>query len=213
VNEADFASRLTSALRAAGVSITDNQLERLVRYWRLLAKWNSTVNLTSLPLHPPDDTTINRLFLEPLIANAYFPTGARMWFDLGSGGGSPAIPLKVLRPDVSLVMVEVRTRKAAFLSEVVRALDLNAVEVLVGRFEEVCAQRPHSADIVTARAIRPDAVFTSSVRKLLKPLGTLLSFQSDKSLHLEGLREAARHRLGSSAAELVLYVPRGTTEG
>ena len=52
-----------------------------------------------------------------------------LWFDIGSGGGSPAIPLKLARPTLPLPMVESKTRKAVFLREAVRALGLARREV------------------------------------------------------------------------------------
>ena len=73
--------------------------DSLDAYYRLLARWNRTINLTALSLDPLADEALDRLFIEPLAAAPYIRealdvTPLSVWFDLGSGGGSPAIPLK-----------------------------------------------------------------------------------------------------------------------
>src|SRR6516164_7658019 len=116
--------RLLLRSEKASVKVSEEAIEQLGRYFELLAKWNAKINLTALPLDPPTRETLDRLFVEPLAAARYFPRDPVAWFDLGSGGGSPAIPLKILHPEASLTMVEARVRKAAFLREAVRGLVL-----------------------------------------------------------------------------------------
>ena len=90
-------------------------LEPLEAYFQLLTQWNAKINLTALPLDPPTDETFDRLLVEPLAASKQIPTHTpSVWFDLGSGGGSPAIPLKIARPALRLTMIESKERKSAF---------------------------------------------------------------------------------------------------
>ena len=86
---------------------------KLVTYLELLWKWNRKINLTAI-LEP--EMAIDRLLLEPLAAAAHLPAGG-MLADLGSGGGSPAIPLALALSPSKLLMVESRSRKASFLRE------------------------------------------------------------------------------------------------
>ena len=100
--------------------------------------------------------------------------------DIGSGGGSPAIPLKITAPGASLRMVESKTRKAAFLREVVRSLSLDSTLVEAVRFEELLA-RPalHDAfDVVTMRAVRIDRKVLAQVQSFVRPGGALFLFGS-----------------------------------
>jgi len=211
VNEVEFSDRL----RAAGPpaeELSAETLEKLVTYWNLLARWNAVINLTALPLDPPSDAALQRLLIEPMEASRNFPKAAKMWFDLGSGGGSPAIPLKLLHPHVPLVLVEVRSRKAAFLREAVRTLLLSDVEVLSSPFEKVALERPGVADVITARAVKHDAAFAATVRALLGPMGCLLSFQTgSKPLEIQGLTNVASWEIAAAGPTLLAtYVPRGT---
>ena len=151
-------------------------VELLEAYFRLLAKWNVKINLTALPLQGPTDETFDRLFVEPLVAATAIPNTSGVWFDLGSGGGSPALPLKVVRQELSLTLVESKTRKAAFLREAVRSLALPATDVVNARFDELPMAIRHTANLVTARAVRPDATLFNASAELLKPGGRLFLF-------------------------------------
>lgn len=144
-------------------------------YFRLLAQWNLKINLTALPLQAPTDGTFDRLFVEALVAGALIPNAPGSWFDLGSGGGSPALPLKMIRSALSLTLVESKTRKAAFLREVVRVLKLPGTEVANVRFEELPTPK-RGADFVTVRAVRPDVALFDVSARLLRPSGHLLLF-------------------------------------
>ena len=143
-------------------------------YFRLLAKWNVKINLTALPLQAPTDATFDRLFIEPLVAAALVPDAPGAWFDLGSGGGSPALPLKMIRPSLSLTLVESKTRKAAFLREAVRVLNLSETDVANTRFEEL--QPKSGGNLVTVRAVTPDNNLLDTSARLLRIGGQLVLF-------------------------------------
>jgi 16S rRNA (guanine527-N7)-methyltransferase len=99
--------------------------------------------------------------------------------DVGSGGGSPAIPLKLALPAAALVMVEPKARKSAFLREAARLLALSDTRVETARFEELLA-RPelHEAqDVVTVRAVRVERKTLLGLQAFLRPGGRLLLFQ------------------------------------
>jgi len=175
VTSREFKERLSRRARKAHLHLPSGILTPLETYFRLLAQWNVKINLTGLPLEPPTDEAFDRLFIEPLVAATLVADGPGVWFDLGSGGGSPAFPLKLIRPALWLTLVESKTRKAAFLREVVRVLKLSATEVANVRFEELDpAERV--ADLVTVRAVRPDAALLKVSARLLKSGGRLLLF-------------------------------------
>ena len=181
----EFRDRLARRTRRAKAPISLAMLEPLEAYFRLLAQWNAKINLTSLPLDTPTDEAFDRLLAEPLAAARQIPSHTSgVWFDLGSGGGSPAIPLKIARPALKLIMVESKERKGAFLREAVRTLSLADTTVETERFETV-ADKPvfaGSADIVTVRAVRTDDELFQSAARLLKGDGKLLMFRPSHSV-------------------------------
>jgi 16S rRNA (guanine527-N7)-methyltransferase len=212
VTERALDDLVAAAASGAGVVLGPGAVDQLVAYWRLLDKWNRRLNLTSLPLNPPSPAAVARLILEPVLASAYFPADAQRWYDLGSGGGSPAIPIKILHPGIALTMVESRSRKTAFLREVVRQLDLPRVEVLQRQFEDLPEDRNRTADIVTVRGVRADEALARSIRWLLKSGGSLFSFQrTENPLVFQGLEPIERYILPTvPPAALIRYVPRET---
>jgi 16S rRNA (guanine527-N7)-methyltransferase len=179
VNSAEFKERLEQRADLAGVSVSPELVEKLEAYFRLLATWNEKINLTALTLSDPPPETFDRLLIEPLIAAKFVVPSARTLMDVGSGGGSPAIPLALAAPRLDLLMVESRTRKSVFLREAIRALEMNA-DVATSRFEELLT-RPRllgAHDLVTLRAVRVEPKVLETLQAFLKPAGQLFLFRS-----------------------------------
>jgi len=172
----EFRELLRWRAKALNLLVSDAQAIALETYFRLLAQWNSKINLTALPLSKPTDATFDRLLIEPLAAAQFFEDAELRWIDLGSGGGSPALPMKIARPRFQLTMVESKTRKAAFLREATRRLELRDVEIANVRFEALSANR--TADLVTARAVRTDSTLFETAAGLLRTGGRLLIFST-----------------------------------
>lgn len=177
----EFNVRLQRRARRAGVVVNAETAARFDAYFRLLQLWNRKINLTALPLDDAPDSTLDRLFVEPLVALREIPPLSTTLIDIGTGGGSPAIPIKIARTGLKLLMVEAKTRKSAFLREVVRQLQLTDATVETSRFEELLA-RPelHEAmDVATIRAVRVEAKMLTVVQAFLRPRGIVLLFRSE----------------------------------
>jgi 16S rRNA (guanine527-N7)-methyltransferase len=172
----DFSTRLTRRASRAGLFLSDELVERLEMFFGLLFRWNQKINLTSIA--DPDEA-IDRLLLEPLLAARHVPASATRLMDIGSGGGSPAIPLKLALSHLHLTMVEAKVRKSAFLREASRQLGLIATEVETTRVEELLA-RPqlHEAfDLVSLRAVRLEMRMLNTMQAFLRPGGHVLVFR------------------------------------
>jgi 16S rRNA (guanine527-N7)-methyltransferase len=178
VNSREFQDRLSRRARRAAVSMNPRLGTALETYYRLLVAWNQKMNLSGLDLNDPTPEALDRLLIEPLVAARHVSPGVLQMIDVGSGGGSPAIPLALAVPRLHLVMVESKTRKSVFLREAVRALALNA-EVITSRFEELLS-RPslHEAhDLLTIRAVRIEGRVLMNVQAFVKPGGQLFLFR------------------------------------
>lgn len=154
----------------------DELASRLTAYYELLERWNKKINLTALT--DPDDA-IDRLLLEPVVAARYIPSPRARLMDVGSGGGSPAIPMKLVSPSIFLTMVEVKARKSAFLREAIRHLGLDFTIVENSRYEELLT-RPElheGLDAVSMRAVRVESKTLLSLQAFLKPGGVMLLFR------------------------------------
>jgi 16S rRNA (guanine527-N7)-methyltransferase len=212
VTRREFRERLQRRARRLQVEIAPEWLPPLEEFLLLLAKWNAKINLTSLPLDPPDDHALDRLILEPLTAVKLVPDHSITWYDLGSGGGSPAFPLKIARPSTRLTMFESKSRKVAFLREAVRAIGLDEANVEGTRLQEVDPRLHGKAQLVTVRALRTDAAMAGIIDRLMTSDGRLLLFRgNDSTAKVPGFQLSDRLRLPESGS-LGAYdrVPRGT---
>jgi 16S rRNA (guanine527-N7)-methyltransferase len=163
-------------MSAAGLATESGVVAGCSRYLELLTKWNKTINLTALDLRSPvPAASVDKLVVEPLLACAFMPGSLSRWVDLGSGGGSPAIPLRVAVQLGDLTMVESRERKCAFLREAARRLGLARTGALAVRFEEL---EFSGADVVTFRAVRVDDAFVALLKKVAAPSARVLAFGS-----------------------------------
>jgi 16S rRNA (guanine527-N7)-methyltransferase len=172
----DFRTRLSKRAAKANIFLTDSLADHLTAYYELLTRWNRKINLTSI--ENPDEA-IDRLLLEPLVAVRHISGSAQRLMDVGSGGGSPAIPFKLALPRLKLTMVEVKARKSAFLREAIRQLRLENTTVETARYEELLA-RPelHEAyDLLSLRAVRTEARVLTSLQAFIAPGGSLVMFR------------------------------------
>jgi 16S rRNA (guanine527-N7)-methyltransferase len=179
----DLRSRLRRRAAKANLFLSDSLAERLLAYYDLLSRWNRKINLTSIE---DVDEAIDRLLLEPLAAAKHFPAAVRRVMDIGSGGGSPAIPLKLALPDAQLTMVEVKARKSAFLREAIRQLNLERAQVETARYEELLA-RPElheTQDVVSLRAVRTEAGVLTTLQAFVADGGVLVLFRGPGGPHI-----------------------------
>jgi 16S rRNA (guanine527-N7)-methyltransferase len=221
----DFRTRLARRASKSGVFLDEALASGLVAYYELLARWNRKINLTSL--EDPDEA-IDRLLLEPVVAARHLSPAIVDLVDIGSGGGSPAIPLALaLGPQARLMMVEVKARKSAFLREAVRQLSLIGSSVETSRYEELLA-RPElheKFDALSMRAVRVEPKVLMTLQAFIKPGGSFLLFRGPTGpdappgvfhpLEWQStvpLVEALQSRLSILRKRSVgVNVPRGTT--
>lgn len=174
----DFRTRLDRRAVKTGVFLDAGLESALAAYYELLSRWNRKINLTSLD--NPDEA-IDRLLLEPVVAaRAVGGSGPRELIDVGSGGGSPAIPLALaLGPDVRLTMVEVKARKSAFLREAIRQLNLTGATVETSRYEELLAKPEllEKFDLLSVRAVRVEPRVLMTLQAFVRPGGRVLLFR------------------------------------
>ena len=134
---------------------SDKQVQQIQQYMGMLLKWNEAVNLTAIrdPLE-----ILYRHFCESMFAASVVPLDNGRLADVGSGGGFPGLPLKLLRPELEVFLVESNVKKATFLAEVIRDLGLTDARVLVSRYEEL-AEELTPLDFVCSRAVGEFATF------------------------------------------------------
>ncbi len=148
--------KLKSGTQKLGLYLSPGQLEQFHIYYKELVDWNRKMNLTRITgyeevqvRHFLDSLTVT-LAVKSLAEGESFSV-----IDVGTGAGLPGIPLKILWPDIGLVLLEATAKKAKFLHHLVAKLGLGNVEIVVGRAEEVAhnARYRERFDLVLSRAV------------------------------------------------------------
>ena len=129
--------------------VSDLQVSQIQKYIEMLLTWNDKVNLTAIrdPLE-----MLYRHFGESMYAGISVPVKNGRLADIGSGGGFPGLPIRILEPDLEVLLVESNVKKATFLAEVVREIGLRNARVLVSRYEELTEELT-PLDFVCCRAV------------------------------------------------------------
>lgn len=153
-HEQDFMERLQGLCSAHGILMTDQQARLCYRHSQLMLHWNRRINLTRIT--GPDELLVKHL-LDSLIPAGWLPQHG-FALDVGTGAGFPGVPLKILNPNLSMVLLESQQKKMSFLQVLLAQLALENLSVLHGKwenFERICGSAFfESFSLVTARAIK-----------------------------------------------------------
>jgi 16S rRNA (guanine527-N7)-methyltransferase len=161
------ANRLNQLLTESGhPPLTPETAEKFAAYLSLLQKWNARTNLTAIR---DEEGILSRHFLESILCAHKLPQGIVSLLDFGSGAGFPGIPIALIRPGLSVTLAESQNKKAAFLREAVRTLQLNS-KVRSARAETLNS----TFDAVTLRAVDNMAQAIPAAIQLLNPQGWLV---------------------------------------
>ena len=163
---------LTTGAEKLGITLSDQQTDAFLIYLAELEKWNRKINLTAI--RNEQDIVIKH-FLDSLsYLKGFAPSLALRLLDMGSGAGFPAVPIKIVHPEISITMVEAVNKKASFLRHIVRTLKLTEVVVVDKRTGELSSSYHQSYDVVTARAFADMKSALSEGAPFLKPGGLMV---------------------------------------
>lgn len=137
----------------ASLNLDDGQLDKLEKFYRLVIEQNRVMNLTAIT--EPHEFAVKHIIDSLSAWDEKFFTGVEKILDVGTGAGFPAIPLKIFRPQVKFTLLDSLNKRVEFLRRVVEELELDGVEVIHGRAEELARQKifREQFDAVTARAV------------------------------------------------------------
>jgi 16S rRNA (guanine527-N7)-methyltransferase len=159
-----------------GLQLSGEALDMFRRYAEELLAWNRRINLTTITA--PKDIAVKH-FIDSMAGASLLHPGWRV-IDMGSGAGFPGIPLRIVRPDLRITLVDSVRKKNSFQKQVCRCLGLDDVTAVHARIEDLCAASPHSGhyDAVVSRALTDLAGLRSLAAPLLKDGGILLAYRS-----------------------------------
>jgi 16S rRNA (guanine527-N7)-methyltransferase len=167
------------------------QRARLHAYLDEMQLWNARINLTAVPAERGWEKHVEEVLA--LLAAADPPPGARV-VDVGTGAGVPGVPMAVLRRDLHVLLVDSDQRKGAFLTHVAGALQLDNVEVLCARIEDVARRdgMREAFDLAVSRALAPPPVMCELLLPLVRVGGRVATLVGDaQQAAAESARAAA----------------------
>lgn len=176
--------------------------KRFNNFSELLVERNKVCNLTAIS---DEKGILYKHFLDSVAGESFFPFGAEV-VEIGSGGGFPSIPLKLLRDDLKFTLIESTGKKCAFLNEVVDNLSLNCVKVLNIRAEEGAHDKNlrEKFDIACARAVAQLNTLCEYCLPYVKVGGLFIAYKGECSEELKAAERAVK-LLGGEIEKVISY--------
>ena len=164
-----------------GLELSSSQCELLARHEQLLKEKNQVVNLIS---RKDEDNILEKHILHsltllmPKVSNFVIPQNATV-FDIGTGGGLPGIPIKIVRPDLTIALVDSIGKKIVAVQEFIDALGFENARAIAHRSEVLAAKDWHRKyyDVIVSRAVAPLDELVAWTKDLIKPGATLLALK------------------------------------
>ena len=146
-----FFEELKTAANDVNLELSEKQYEQFIKYMRLVQEWNEKINLTAI-VEPRD--VILKHFVDSLTICKELQKNKTL-ADIGTGAGFPGIPVKILRPDLDITLIDSLNKRVNFLTMVIEALKLEKIIALHGRIEDFGKNKKYREkfDYVTSRAV------------------------------------------------------------
>ncbi len=169
---------VTKGAEQFGIHIDETTAEKFDLYYKSVVSYNEKVNLTAIT----DETEFCvKHFLDSIAAAKFLPKNAKL-VDVGSGAGFPAVPLKIVRGDLSVTMIDALGKRVTFLNSVTEELGLKDIEAIHLRAEDAAkGELRESFDVVTARAVSELRTLAEYCLPLVKIGGRFVSYKSANS--------------------------------
>lgn len=172
---------LNNSATAFGINLSSQQLKKFDLYYELLIEWNEKINLTAITDY---DEVVIKHFLDSISIIKYISFHPDSYvLDVGTGAGFPGIPLKILFPDMRLVLLDSLNKRINFLNCVIDNLNLNKVKTVHGRAEDLAKDTLYREqfDFVVSRAVANLSSLSELCLPFVKVGSEFISYKSEKA--------------------------------
>lgn len=165
----EFFKKMNQHSKNINITFNEEQLEKFYLYMNLLIEWNEKINLTAIV--EPNEIILKH-FIDSLTINKYVNKNEKL-VDVGTGAGFPGIPLKIIRDDIEVVLVDSLNKRIKFLDEVIQKLNLKSIKTVHARAEEFGRMKQYreTFDNATSRAVANLATLSEYLIPLIKVNG------------------------------------------
>lgn len=202
-------SKLEMGIEELGIEITREQLQKFDRYIALLIQWNKVMNLTAIV--EPEEIIVDH-FLDSLsILKEVKFEGTISIIDVGTGAGFPGVPIKIMKPDIQIVLLDSLRKRTEFLSALRDELQLEDIEIIHSRAEDLARKEEYREhfDFALSRAVAPLNILAEYCMPFIKKGGLFISYKGPAAQdEMEKARKAMDILGGKDACNIKdAYVP------
>lgn len=170
------------------INLSEDEIKKFFDYKEILIETNKSLNLTAIT---EDREVIIKHFIDSLTINKYITPGAKL-IDVGTGAGFPGIPVKIIRSDIDVVLLDSLNKRLNFLNNVIDKLNLKDIKTLHGRAEEVGQNKDFREyfDISTARAVANLSTLSELCLPFVKVGGIFICMKGNDISEVEEAKNA-----------------------
>lgn len=158
-----------------GYTLTDKQINQFEIYYKFLLEENEKYNLTAIT--QPLDVVVKH-FIDSILPEKEIPQGAKV-IDIGTGAGFPGVPLKILRPDINITLVDSLQKRVNFLNMLFEKLELTG-EIVHSRAEDFIKNRRETFDVTLSRAVASIPTLSEYLIPYVKISGLVFMYKGEK---------------------------------
>ena len=191
----DF-TKFRNSMNSIGIELTDSQLNAYETYYDMLIDRNKVMNLTAITEF---DEVMDKHFLDSvyLFRSIKLEADYKL-IDIGTGAGFPGIPLKIVFPELKITLLDSLNKRVGFLNDLIEELNLNDIEAIHGRAEDIARNKAYRAsyDIAVSRAVANLSTLSEYCLPFVKIGGKFVSYKSGDCADEVDNAKAAIHLLG-----------------
>ena len=191
----DF-TKFRNSMNSIGIELTDSQLNAFETYYDMLIDRNKVMNLTAITEF---DEVMDKHFLDSVYLFRSIKLEADYKLvDIGTGAGFPGIPLKIVFPELKITLLDSLNKRVGFLNDLIEELNLNDIEAIHGRAEDIARDKAYRAsyDIAVSRAVANLSTLSEYCLPFVKIGGKFVSYKSGDCADEVDNAKAAIHLLG-----------------
>ena len=179
MNKQEFLEELAKL----GINLTNDQIDKLARFYQLLVTWNEKINLTTII---KEEEVYLKHFYDSLTLIKVIDLRQHLTvLDVGTGAGFPGIVLKIVFPNLKITLLDSLTKRINYLNEIIKELDLHDIETVCSRCEEYTKINREKYDLVVARAVSHLKILSEMIIPTVKVNGYFIAMKANLNDELE----------------------------
>lgn len=179
MNKQEFLEELAKL----GINLTNDQIDKLARFYQLLVNWNEKINLTTIIKE--EEVYLKHFYDSLTLIKVVDLRQTLTVLDVGTGAGFPGIVLKIVFPNLKITLLDSLTKRINYLNEIIKELDLHDIETVCSRCEEYTKINREKYDLVVARAVSHLKILSEMIIPTVKVNGYFIAMKANLNDELE----------------------------